>query len=216
MAPNGDGGLLRALRLIVVTDRGLAAPRALEDVVAAALEGGARAIQLRNKGEPPRELLALGRDLRLITRQSGALLFVNDRLDVALALEADGAHLGPEDVPVSAARKVVGEGFVLGCSCDDPAEARTLADEGADYLGCGAVYATSTKADAGDAIGLVGLRRVVVAVDVPVVAIGGITVERAREVAEAGAAGVAAVSAVMAARDPATACAAMLGAFGAG
>jgi len=205
--------LLRALRLIVVTDRGLAAPRALEGIVVAALEGGARAIQLRNKGDPPRELLAVGRELRVITRQREALLFVNDRLDVALAIEADGAHLGPEDLPISAARRVVGEGFLLGGSCDDPAEARSLADEGADYVGCGTVYPTSTKLDAGSVIGLDGLRRVVEAVDVPVIAIGGITAERAKEVAVAGAAGVAAVRAVMSAKDPARVCAAMLRAF---
>lgn len=205
--------LLRALQLIVVTDRDLAAPRALEDVVVAALEGGARAIQLRNKGDPARELLAVGRRLRVITRQWEALLFVNDRLDVALAIDADGAHLGPEDVPVSAARRVVGEGFLLGSSCDDPTVARSLADEGADYLGCGTVYPTSTKPDAGSVIGLDGLRRVVEAVDVPVVAIGGITAGRAKEVAMAGAAGVAAVRAVMSARDPALVCATMLGAF---
>ncbi len=205
--------LSRALRLVVVTDRALAAPRTLEEVVAAAMAGGAGAVQLRNKGEPPRELLDLGRDLRALTREAGVLLFVNDRLDVALAIGADGVHLGPDDLPVSVARQVVHGGFLIGRSCDEPEVARRLVDEGADYIGCGAVYPTATKPDAGPVIGLEGLRRVVEAVHVPVVAIGGITVERAEEVASTGAAGAAVVGAVMAAEDPEVACITMLRAF---
>lgn len=197
--------LREALRLLVLTDRTLAAPRRVEDVVRSALEGGARAIQLRNKGDSAQELLELGRTLRAITAEHGALFFVNDRLDVALALGADGVHLGPHDLPVAAVRRHAPPGFLIGRSADDPEVARTAVADGADYVGCGTVYPTSTKADAGDVIGLGGLERVVRAVSVPVVAIGGVTVERAREIRPTGAAGVAVVGAVMAAPDPAEA-----------
>jgi thiamine-phosphate pyrophosphorylase len=200
------------LRVLVITDGPLAAPRSVEQVVESALEGGARAIQLRNKGDAPDELLTLGRRLRQLTRQAGALLFVNDRLDLALALQADGVHVGPDDLPVAAVRAGAPPGFLIGRSADDPEIAGRALLDGADYIGCGAVYATSTKPDAGGVIGLEGLRRVVAGVDGPVVAIGGITVERAGEVADTGAAGVAVVGAVMASVDPAGAVRALLSA----
>ena len=194
--------LARRLRLIVITDAGLAAPRSVEEVVAAALDAGAPSIQLRAKGATARELLELGGRLLRLTRDVGALLFVNDRVDVALALGADGAHVGPDDLPVAALRAAVPAGFLLGASADDPVVARRLVREGADYIGCGTVYATSTKSDAGQVIGLDGLERVARAADVPVVGIGGVTVERSAEVAGTAAAGVAVVGAVMAAADP--------------
>ena len=194
--------LARRLRLIVITDAGLAAPRSVEEVVAAALDAGATTIQLRAKDATARELLELGGGLRRLTRDAGALLFVNDRVDVALALEADGAHVGPDDLPVAALRAALPAGFLIGASADDPEVARRLVADGADYIGCGTVYATSTKPDAGHVIGLEGLDRVARAVDVPVVGIGGVTVERSAEVAATAAAGVAVVGAVMAAADP--------------
>lgn len=170
-------------------------------MVEAALDAGAPAIQLRNKGESARTLHESGRVIRALTARFGALLFVNDRLDVALTLAADGVHLGPDDVPVGAARAEVPEGFLIGYSADDPAEAARAVDQGADYIGCGTVYRTSTKGDAGAAIGVGGLGRVVRAVDVPVVGIGGIDEHRVAEVAASGAAGVAVVGAVMSATD---------------
>lgn len=205
LAPRGasSGGLADRLRLIVVTDAAAAAPGTVEDVVAAALRAGAPAIQLRDKNATAAELLRTARALRGPTRAAGALLFVNDRLDVALAAEADGVHLGEDDLPVAVARRVAPPGFLIGRSADDPALARRSADEGADYVGCGTVYPTSTKPDAGAVIGLDGLERVAAAVPVPVVAIGGITSARAAEIAvRTSAAGVAVVGAVMAAPDP--------------
>ena len=175
------------------------------EVVAAALAAGAPAVQVRAKGASARELVELGRQILPLARARGALLFVNDRLDVALALGADGVHLGPDDLPVAAARRAMGAGFLIGASADDPDTARQLVVDGADYIGCGAVYATSTKPDAGEVIGLEGLDRVARAVDVPVVGIGGITVARSAEVATTAAAGVAVVGAVMAAADVAVA-----------
>ena len=200
----------------MITDRLLAGPRPLLRVALHALEAGAPSLQLRNKGESARELLALGRDLRALTREAGALLFVNDRLDVALALEADGVHLGPDDMPIAAARRAVGDGLVIGHSCDDPERAVRAVSEGADYIGCGTLYATTTKVDAGRVIGLEGLARVVRAVDVPVVGIGGIHAGVASAVAGTGAAGIAVVGAVMAAEDPAAATRELLDAFASG
>ncbi|NJD19185.1 MAG: thiamine phosphate synthase [Gemmatimonadetes bacterium] len=203
-----------ALRVLIITDARLAAPRGVLQVVGAALGAGARGVQLRNKGDSPRALVELGRELRALTRAHEALLFVNDRVDVALALEADGVHVGPHDLPVAAVRALTPRGFFVGRSADDPDLARRAVADGADYIGCGTVYATSTKADAGDVIGLDGLAAVVRAVSIPVVAIGGITVERAAQVAPTGAAGVAVVGAVMAAPDPAGAVRALLAPFG--
>ncbi|MFC1575967.1 thiamine phosphate synthase, partial [Gemmatimonadota bacterium] len=196
-------GLREALRLIVITDSGLAAPRPVEVVVEAALRGGARAIQLRDKAAPPRALLAQAHLLRELTRAWGGLLFINDRFDIALAARADGVHLGPGDLPVAAVRRVAPPGFLIGHSTDVPDVARAAVKEGADYIGCGAVFPTTTKRDAGTVIGVSGLARVVDSVAVPVVGIGGVTAEGAREIAEgSGAAGVAAIGAVMGARNP--------------
>lgn len=193
--------LARRLGLVVLTDGPLARPRSVVAVVEAALRAGAPAIQLRNKGDSARALLEVGRTLRRLTREAGALLLVNDRIDVALALEADGVHLGPDDVPVAAARRFVPDDFLIGRSADDPEVAAQAVRDGADYIGCGTVYATSTKPDAGSVIGVDGLRRVARAVPVPVVGIGGITAERAPHVLATGACGVAVVGAIMAAAD---------------
>jgi thiamine-phosphate pyrophosphorylase len=196
-------GLGDTLRVLVVVEAGLAAPRSVIEVVQAALAGGARAVQLRNKGDTARELRAAGERLAPLVKQASGLFFVNDRLDVALTLEADGVHVGSEDLPVAAVRATAPKGFLIGRSADDPEIARQAVADGADYIGCGTVFTTATKQDAGEVIGVEGLLRVVETVPVPVVGIGGITVERAREVVRSGAAGVAVVSSVMSASDPA-------------
>ena len=209
------------LRLTVITDEALARPRALSDVVREALAAGAPTIQLRLKGATARELLEAAHTLIPIVRSAGALFIVNDRLDVALAAGADGVHLGPDDPPVMDARTVaadtvraVAEAFIVGYSADTTDRATRAEAEGADYLGVGAVYATANKSDAGEVIGLEGLRRVVKAVSIPVVAIGGITPERARAVAETGACGSAIIGAVMGSPEPAEAVRALLLPFG--
>ena len=187
---------------MVITDRRTDGGRSIDDVAAAVLEAGVRAVQLRDKDASASQLLEQARLLRDLTARFGALLFVNDRLDVAIAADADGAHLGPDDVPVAAARRAVPKGFLLGYSTDDPDLAKQAQADGADYLGCGTVFPTSSKADAGEVIGLDGLAAVVGAVEIPVLGIGGITAERAREIRGTGAAGVAVISCVMAASDP--------------
>jgi thiamine-phosphate diphosphorylase len=190
------------VRLIVITDVEVAGRRGVETVVEAALEAGAPAIQLREKDRGMAEVLPLGLRLRSLTRRYGALLFVNDRLDLALAVEADGVHLGPDDLPVSEVRRRVPAEFLLGHSTDDPEKARAAEEAGADYLGCGTVWPTYSKEDAGTVIGPDGLARVAAAVQIPVVGIGGITPDRARELAGTGAAGVAVLGAIMASPDP--------------
>ena len=196
--------IFEKIRLIVITDRRLSHPRTVEEVVTLALEGGARAIQLRDKDAGAREMLGSAQRLRELTREFEALLFINDRIDVALAVDADGVHLGPDDIPVAALRSVVPLGFLIGHSTDLPEVARRAQDEGADYLGCGTVYPTSSKEDAGEVIGLGRLQEVVRSVDIPVVGIGGIDASKAAEVAETGCAGIAVIGAVMAAPDPKT------------
>jgi thiamine-phosphate pyrophosphorylase len=202
--------LAHRLRLVVITDGELARPRALDSVIEEALLAGAPAVQVRDKDATAAELFAIASRIVRLTRRAGALCFVNDRMDVALAVGADGVHVGPDDVPVGALRRAAPPGFLIGASTDDPARAKELAATGVDYIGCGAVYATTSKADAGTVIGLEGLVRVAAAVAVPVVGIGGITVGRSAEVAETPAAGVAVIGAVMTAADVAAAVAGLL------
>lgn len=202
------------LRLIVITDRDLAAPRDAVDIVAACLEAGAPAIQLRDKHATARELYEQAIALRALTRRHGALLFVDDRLDVALAAGADGVHLGPHDLPIADARRVVPAHFLLGASTDEPDVARRLQADGADYIGCGSVFPTTTKPDAGDDIGPEGLDRVARAVSIPVVGIGGITTANVSQVAATSAAGVAAIGALMGAQDARAAAGKLLAAMG--
>lgn len=185
------------LRLIVITDARLAAPRSIIDVVRAAVSAGAPAIQLRDKTANARELVQQARALLEITRAANALLFINDRIDVALVSGADGVHLGPDDIPVAAARRIAPD-LLIGISTDDPDTARAAEAAGASYIGCGAVFGTTSKPEvAGEAIGTERLRQVVEAVHIPVVGIGGIDVGNASQIARAGAAGCAVIGAVM-------------------
>ena len=179
----------------------------------AALRGGAPAVQIRAKDAAAGELYALAMRVGPAVRAAGALLLVNDRLDVALACGADGVHLGPDDLPVADARRTAPAGFLIGYSTDAPDTARRAVNEGADYIGCGTVYATPSKPDAGAPIGLERLRQVVEAVDVPVLGIGGVAPEHATEVAATGAAGCAVIGSVMAAQDPEAAVRALLASF---
>lgn len=190
------------LRLIVATDRRLAVPRDIVQVVRAALRAGCPAVQLREKELPPRDVLPLAHTVRRATHDAGALLVVNDRLDVALAVGADGVHLGPDDLPVAHARALAPPGFLIGYSASTVTRARSAIASGADYIGCGPVFPTTTKPDAGSAIGVARLARIAKAVDAPVVAIGGINPGNAPAAIQAGAAGVAAIGTVMKAADP--------------
>ncbi len=186
----------------VVTDHDLVGSRPLPTVIAHALAGGASVVQLRNKHRPIRELYTLGLELRDLTRAADVPFIVNDRLDLALALNADGVHVGQDDLPAEIVRRVLGPHRILGVSVETVAQAEQAALAGATYLGVGAVYATSTKPDANAPIGLDTLAAIVQATPLPCVAIGGITLENAAAVMQTGVQGVAVVSAIMGAADP--------------
>jgi len=201
--------LRRRLLLYVIADRTFAGGRSEEEIVSQAARGGATAIQLRGKELTGRQLYLTGLSLRKLTRQLGLLFIVNDRVDVALAVDADGVHLGQEDLPLEAARRLMGRRKIIGISVDTLAEAVAAQRGGADYLGAGPVFATASKADAGPVMGPEGLRRICTAVRIPVVGIGGVNAHNARQVVNAGAAGVAVISAVVAAPDMAAAASAL-------
>lgn len=188
------------LRLLVITDPAFIGGRDPLGVCRAAVEGGATAIEVRDKGAGPRELLALVE--RLVPAVPVPVL-VNDRLDVALAAGAAGCHLGADDFPATEARRLAPPPFVLGVSVGSPDEAELMRPSRADYWGVGPCFTTATKPDAGVAIGPEGFARVrALAGRTPCIAIGGLTAETAPRLIAAGACGVAVVGAVMASADP--------------
>lgn len=189
------------LQLCVITARVPSLGRDHIDVACAALEGGARMIQLRDKEASTAELLRLAEAIAPHCRQRGAVFIVNDRVEVALAVNADGVHLGPEDLPVAVARRLLGPAATVGASVANVEEAREAEAAGASYVSVGAVYATSSKPDAGAPVGPDAVTEVRRAVRVPVLAIGGITCDNVEAVIEAGADGVAVISAVAHAPD---------------
>lgn len=191
------------LRLYLVTDRDLALGRPLVDVVLAAVAGGVTAVQVREKGLGGRAFLAEVRALAAALAGSGVPLIVNDRVDVALATGADGAHVGQEDLPAAEARRLLGPDRLLGVSVATAVEARAALADGADHVSVSPVFLTPTKPDADRSVGLEGVTRIRRAIgDAPLIAIGGISAANARQVILAGADGVAVVSAVMSAPDP--------------
>jgi thiamine-phosphate pyrophosphorylase len=187
--------------LYVILDREAARGRPLPELLEAVLGGGCRLVQLREKSLPMVELLPLARALRARCREAGALFIVNDRADLALAVDADGLHVGQDDLPAAAARRLLPPPMRLGVSTHDPDQARRALADGADYVAVGSMFPTATKAG----FQLVGpelLRRVRGDIPVPLVAIGGITEANVGQVMEAGADAVAVISAVCAAADP--------------
>ena len=189
------------LVLHVLTDREWSRSRDMLTVASAALDGGATVIQLRDKIASTHVLVEEGLALRELTRRRGALLIVNDRIDVALAVDADGAHVGQDDMPAELARKLLGPNRILGVSAGNLQEATAAVASGADYLGVGPIYATRGKADAGDPIGLSLLKELAARYVIPLVAIGGINANKAGAVVQAGAAGIAVITAVVNAED---------------
>jgi thiamine-phosphate pyrophosphorylase len=191
--------------LYVITDRQQSGRRPLLTVVEAALRGGARAFQLREKDLQPRDLYLLALRMRQLTQVYGARLLINDRLDVALAVNADGVHLTPTSLPASVARRLLGPDRLLGVSTHNLAEAQAAAEEGADFVVFGPVFFTPSKAPYGQPIGLDALRAVRAALGLPILAIGGIKKANLDQVIAAGADGIAVISAVISADDPAAA-----------
>ena len=200
--------MLEAVHLCVITDPGLAPGRDHVAIAAAALAGGADMIQLRDKTGSLRDLLPQARSIRALCRSRGALFIVNDRVDLALATDADGAHVGQEDLPAASARRLLGPRRLLGVSTHSLAQAEAARQAGADYIGFGPMFATGTKDTGYEPRGLNALRAIRRAVSLPILAIGGITLENATLVIEAGAAAPAVISAVVAAADISAAAAA--------
>ncbi len=199
--------------LCVITARSDRLRRDHLDVAGAALQAGCPMLQLRAKDLSTRNLLSLGARLRQLTRDCGALLIVNDRVDIALAVEADGVHLGEQDLPISIARRLLGKQAIIGASAATPERAIAAKSHGASYIGVGPIYSTSSKADAGDAIECAAIEQIKDAAGLPVLAIGGITRDNVAAVIRAGADGVAVISAVSEADDMAGATSALLDAI---
>ena len=184
------------LTLYLVTDRRWLGERTLWDGVEEAILGGVTFVQLREKEISSKEYLELAQKVKEITDRHDIPLIINDRIDIALAIDADGVHLGPEDLPVPIARRLLGDGKIVGASAASVGEALLFQAQGADYLGVGAVFPTATKRGT-EKVGLEDLRGIKSAVHIPVVAIGGIKAENAKPVMETGVDGVAVVSAIM-------------------
>ena len=189
-------------RLYVITDQELAAGRSHGVVARAAIEGGADAIQLRDKSASSRALFEMAKELRAITREAGVSFIVNDRLDIALAVDADGLHVGQSDLPATEARRLLGPDKILGVSASSVEEAREAEQHGANYLGVGAIFeARDTKADAGAPRGISVLTLLSKHSTLPIVAIGGIKHDNVADVIRAGAQCAAVISAIVAADD---------------
>ncbi len=187
--------------LYVILDRTAAQDRPLEAILDAAIAGGCGMIQLREKEWPSGTLLPLARRLRDRCRAAGVPFIVNDRIDLALAVEADGVHLGQDDLPAVAARPLLRAGMIMGISTHSVPQARLAQQDGADYVAIGAMYPTGTKPSF-ELVGPALVRQLRGEVQVPLIGIGGITVDTVGDVIRAGADGVAVISAVCAAADP--------------
>jgi thiamine-phosphate diphosphorylase len=171
------------------------------DVAKAAIDGGATVIQLRDKKASTRLLVEEGKELRQLTSKRGVLFIVNDRVDVALAVDADGVHVGQDDMPPELARKLIGPKRILGVSAGTLDEAVAAVTAGADYLGVGPIFTTQGKADAGDPIGVSLISELARRYTTPLIAIGGITAANAGAIIRAGASGVAVITAIVNADD---------------
>ena len=191
--------------LYLVTDRGLARGRSTLEVVSAAVKGGATVVQLREKDCSTRKFIEEALNIRGFLMTHNVPMIINDRLDVAQAVKADGVHLGQTDMALEMARSILGDTMIIGISAESLQDAIEAEKGGADYLGVSPIYTTPTKTDTAPPLGLKGLRAIRKAVKLPLVAIGGLNRDNAAEVIRSGADGVAVVSAIVAAVDPETA-----------
>lgn len=189
-------------KLYLITDRSLFSSTAeFVNATEQALAAGVRAVQLREKDLPTRELLDLAYKFRELTARYDAKLFINDRLDIALSADADGIHLGQSGIPVREIRRVTGKGMVIGCSAHSIKEAMEAESDGADFITFGPLFPTPSKLKYGEPVGLESLRWAKKEVDLPIFGIGGIKLERIEEVINSGASGVALISGIFSASD---------------
>jgi len=192
--------------LYLVTDRHQTGGRPLVPLIEQAVAGGLRAVQLRERDLDTRSLLELARDVQMATRPRGAVLLINDRVDLVLACGADGVHLRSDSLPVAVARRLLGDARVIGVSVHSAEEAARAESEGADFVVLGPIYDTPSKREYGAPLGLRPLKEAARRCRIPVLAIGGLTAARVAEVRRAGASGVAVLSAILSApsAEPAT------------
>ncbi len=190
------------LSLYLVTDRGLSLGRSTVDIVRAAVAGGVTCVQLREKECSTRQFVAEARAVREVLAGTDIPLIINDRIDVALAVDADGVHLGQTDMLIADARRLVGTDMLIGISAECVDDAVRAQAEGADYVGISPVFSTPTKTDAAPALGLDGIARIRAATSLPLVGIGGVKPGNATEIIRAGCDGVAVVSAIVSTPDP--------------
>lgn len=200
------GNLKRnTLELYLVTDRALSLGRPLPEIVRAAVEGGATMVQLREKECDTREFVEQGRAIHRFLQPLGIPLIINDRADIALAIDAEGLHVGQHDMAYADARRLLGPEAIIGLSVENAGQAREcLSLNGLDYIGASPIFATPTKTDTAPALGLEGLHtlRTIVGPELPIVAIGGINSSNIQSIIRSGADGVAVVSAICSAPSP--------------
>lgn len=187
--------------LYLVTDRGILRGRDIFKAVEESIKGGVTLVQLREKDISSLDFYHIALKMKELTRRYNVPFIINDRLDIALAVDADGLHVGQEDLPVEAARKLLGPGKILGYSVSTVEEARYGEKNGADYLGAGPVYPTGSKLDAGSPIGIETLGKIKKAVSIPVVGIGGIGTANIGEVKSSGIDGISLISAILGSED---------------
>jgi thiamine-phosphate pyrophosphorylase len=199
-----------------MTDRHQTGGRSLLEVTREALRGGVRAIQLREKDLTTRELYHVAESLLAATREAGAVLLINDRVDVAMAVSADGVHLRRASLAPKEVRELLGPGKLIGMSCHSTADVREAAEAGVDFVVLGPIFETPSKAAYGPALTTAALLDARAVTSLPILAIGGIKQAQVRDVMEAGADGVAVISAVMSAPDPAAAASGLLAAVAEG
>ena len=200
-----------ALKLYLVTDRPLSLGRDIEEIVREAVEGGVTMVQLREKECPTGEFVALAKRLKALLAPLGVPLIINDRVDVALAVDADGVHIGQSDMPYEVARRLLGKEKIIGLSVENFEDLEVANTLDVDYVGISPVYGTPTKSDTAEPFGLEGLRRAVEMSVHPTVAIGGMNAQTIGEVMAAGTDGVAVVSAICSAPSPRKATEELLG-----
>ena len=185
----------------LVTDRRYKTDEEFLNIIEEAIKGGTTVVQLREKTASTKEFYDLALRVKEITSRYGVPLLINDRIDIALAIDSEGVHIGQDDMPADIAREIIGEDKILGVSASTVEEAKKAENDSADYIGSGAVFPTATKDDA-DSVSKEELKEIVDSIDIPVVAIGGITVENASSLKDSGIAGFSVVSAIMSAEDP--------------
>ena len=185
----------------LVTDRRNKTDEEFLNIIEEAIKGGTTIVQLREKTASTKEFYDLALRVKEITSRYGVPLLINDRIDIALAVDCEGVHIGQDDMPADIAREIIGDDKILGVSASTVEEAKKAEMDSADYIGSGAVFPTATKDDA-DSVSKEELKEIVDSIDIPVVAIGGITIENANTLKGSGIAGFSVVSAIMSAEDP--------------